>query len=346
MYISNIKEKFLNKEFFKLALKKLILLIGIIIFIILFSGVFGKENQLIGVGVITGLLMFKNIGLGINKKQAPFIIILICLVMAICNIFSFYNIYLAIFLNAFAVFFLMLFSTIRLHYRTYIPFILMYIFAQDSNIPEGRILYRFLAFFISGILIAFSHYIYNKNDENLKNAFEIIKDIKLERDKYIFIIKSIIGITVAMLFSDIMGLEKGMWIVITVMSLTQPDFKTTEHRIKARIKGTFIGFILYLILFKLFVPEIFISILALFISYIYSFIKEYYIQIIFITITSLNAASDIFETHHSIILRILFVSLGSLIAFIIIFFEKKFLDKNFKADINIVQNKQKQEHEE
>ena len=330
MDIQNIKQKIFNKKTLKLLIENLFILLGIIIFVILFSNIFGVENQLIGVGLITGLLLFKDIGIGIVRKEAAFVIILICFVMAICNILSFYNIYLAIFLNAFAILFLMLFSTVKVYYKTYIPFILMYIFAQDIDIPEGRVIYRFLAFFISGILMGLCHYIYNKNDEDAKKFIQIVKEIKFEKNTYIFIIKMVIGLTVAMFFADIMGIQKGMWIVITVMSLTQPNLEETHYRMKSRVKGTLIGLILYLILFKFIVPISFIPIVMFFISYIYCFIKNYYIKIIFITINSLNAASSIFNTYDSILLRISFIIFGTLIAFVIIFLEHKFLDSKLE----------------
>lgn len=332
MQLKNLKENFFNKDFFKLAIKNLILIIGIVIFVILFSAIFGKENQLIGVGLITGLLMFKNISIGLYRKEMPFIIIGICVLMGICNIFSFYNIFLAIFLNAIAIFFLMLFSTVHVHFKAYIPFILMYIFAQDCDIPKDRMFYRFLAFFISGVLLSICHYIYNKNDENCKKFSQIIKEFTLKKDNYVFTIKMTLGVTIAMFLADIIGIEKGMWICITVMSLTQPHFEATHHRIKFRILGTLTGLIIYLILFKILIPESIAIIFASFLSYVYTFVKSYYIQIIFITINSLNAAKDIFDTNYSIILRVSFVILGALIAFCIVFLEKRFLDKNVKYD--------------
>lgn len=326
----NFKEKFLNKNFFKLAIKNLGLIAFIIIFVILFSAIFGSENQLIGVALITGILLFKQIGIGIDIKQAPFIIFAICIIMMICNLLSFTNIYLSVFVNAIAVFTLMIFSTIRLAYKTYIPFILFYIFAHGNTIPDGRIIYRIGAFIFSGLTLAIIHFIYNKNNENCKKVSEIFSSFNLENDSYVFTLKMTIGITVAMIFADILGFAKGMWISITVMSLTQPEFETTKNRIKWRISGTLIGILIYLLLFEFVLPENSIIFITFILSYVYTFIKDYHIQMIFITINSLNAAKEVFDSSHPSIFRISFLCLGIMIALIIVFLEHKIFDKKIK----------------
>lgn len=326
----NFKEKLLNKDFLKLAFKNLGLIVFIIIFVILFSTFFGTENQLIGVALITGLLLFRKVGIGIDVKQAPFVIFVICMVIAICNLLSYINIYLAILINAIAVFTLMIFSTIRLQYKTYITFILFYIFAYGSAIPEGRWLYRISAFVFSGLLLAIIHFIYNKNNETCKKVSEIFSEFNLQNESYVFTLKMTIGITIAMLFSDMLGLAKGMWISITVMSLTQPEFEISKNRIIWRISGTLIGALIYFALFEHILPESSIIFITFILSYIYTFIKSYHIQIIFITINSLNAAKEVFDSGHPIIFRISFLFLGIIIALIVIFLENKFLNKRLK----------------
>ncbi|WP_250277730.1 hypothetical protein [[Clostridium] colinum] len=95
------------KDFLKLAIKNLLTLLLVIAFIVVFSVILGEENKLIGVGLITGVIMFYNIDLGFNRKQAFFIILGICLLMGISNIISFYNIYLAVLFNIATIFIFM-----------------------------------------------------------------------------------------------------------------------------------------------------------------------------------------------------------------------------------------------
>lgn len=324
-----IKEKLFNKDFLKLCLKNLILIISIILFVILFSSIFGKENLLIGVALITGILMFTKTDLGLNKKETPFIIIGISLITAICNLVSFYNIYLSIFFNFTAIFLLMLISTVKLHYKIYMPFILMYIFAVGNKIPYGGALKRVSAILTFGVVLAFIHIIFNRKELGGKTLKSIFKEFNLKNESSIFTLKMAIGITLAMFFGDIIGLERGMWISITVMSLTQPNFEVTKNRIKWRLIGTVIGIICFFILFEWLIPEDYTVFLIYILAYIYTFIKNYQIQMVFVTMNSLSAAREVFEggSYHSSIVRVSFIIVGVIITLFIVFLEKKFFGK-------------------
>ncbi len=333
----------MNKDFLKLAIKNLLLLLFIVAFVVCFSAILGTENQLIGVALITGLIMFYNIDLGLNKKQAPFIIIGMCLLMAIGNIVSFYNIYLAIIVNFAIIFIFMTLSTVHLEYKTYIPFALMYIFADGMPIEENQILKRFLSFFISGILLAILYYIKHKKLENGKTIKEIYKNISIYKETTVFNIKMALGVTIAMFLIAFFNIEKGFWISVTVMSLTQPHFHMTKEKIKHRFLGTIVGFICFLILFGGIIPEQYLGILAGILSYIYTFVKSYYVQIIFVTINALNSASGLFNTSfESGIYRISFIVLGIAIVLLTVFIEKT-LDKKVKIYPDDEDNKEDKE---
>lgn len=318
------------KSILQLAIKNLLTLLLIVVFIIIFSAIFGSENQLIGVGLITGMIMFKQIDLGLNKKQAPFIIFTICIFMAISNIVSFYSAFLGIIFNIFNIYLFMSLSTVHLAYKTYIPFVLMYIFADGVPIEASQIKNRVLSFLISGIFLSLIYAISHRKLENGKTIKDIFKEMSLTKETTVFNIKMTLGLTIAMFLINYFNIQKGMWISITVMSLTQPHFHITKERIKHRSLGTIIGFILYLLIFGGLIPTQFLGIITALLAYIYTFIKNYYIQIIFITINSLNAAKGIFNTSYQAgIYRLSFIFLGIIIALFTIFIEKM-LDKKVK----------------
>ncbi len=318
------------KSFLKLEIKNLITLVLIVAFIIVFSAIFGSENQLIGVGLVTGLMMFYSVDLGLNKKQAPFIILGICMLMAISNIVSIYNIYLAIVFNIFTIYIFMTLSTVHLMYKTYMPFILMYIFAEGMPIEQNQITKRVLAFILSGVLLTLVYCIKHRKLQNGKTVKDIYKDISLSKETTIFNIKMTLGITIAMFLTEFFNIEKGMWISITVMSLTQPHFSMTKERIKHRFLGTVIGVVCFFILFGGLIPSEFFGIIVAILSYIYTFMKSYWIQIIFVTINSLNAANGVFNTSYKAgAYRVSFIFLGILISLFIVFLEKM-LDRKVK----------------
>lgn len=101
------------------------------------------------------------------------------------------------------------------------------------------------------------------------------------------------------------------------MSITQPHFDDTKTRVKERFFGTLIGSAIFVLIFVYLVPQQFSSIVLLILSYIYTFIKEYKIKMIFITMSSLGAAMILFQPGVSVPMRIAFIVVGIGIALIV-----------------------------
>ena len=316
----------LNKAFYKKASKNFLIIASIIVFVTVFGMLFGANNQLIGVGLITGILMFKDVGIGIKRNQSAVFVLLLCIVLGLCNILSFYNIYLSFFVNFIAILSLMFLFSARLDYKSYIPFILMYIFAQSTKIPVGAEHTRFFAFLASGVILAFTLKFVCKEDidTDVKCLTNNLLPLNINS---IFIIKMTIGVSLAMFLGDFLGLHRTMWISITVMSLTQLDTKEMKDRLRFRIIGTLIGFVIFLIIFNSVLSE-HIVIITLAMSYIYTFIEGYMMKMIFITINSLNAAQGIYGEmlNSSMSYRISHILVGIIIV-LSIFYIDKFLNR-------------------
>ncbi|WP_250277729.1 FUSC family protein [[Clostridium] colinum] len=225
-------------------------------------------------------------------------------------------------------------TTVNLSHKTYIPFALMYVFAEGSPINREQIVSRFLSFILSGIILSSIYYIRHKKLESERTIKDIFNSISISKETTVFNIKMTLGLTVAFFLTKFFGIEKGMWISMTVMSLTQPNFHLIKKRIQHRFFGTVVGGIFFLILFGGLIPEKFFGVITAILSYIYTFAKSYYIQIIFVTINALNAANGIFDTlYHGYIYRLSFIFIGIVIVLIIVFLEKM-LDKKVESDKN------------
>ncbi len=324
-----------KKEFMKLAFKNFLQIAFIMLFVSWFSSSFGSVNQLIAVGFVTAAIMLFSLDIGIDKKQAPFVIFGLHLLIAIAITIEQYNIYIAIITNALTIFIIMILMTVKLMFRTYIPFMLMFIFAQGNPVPKDEILKRFLLVVGCGIVLSILYFIrHRKNTEETKTIQEIFKNIDMKHETSVFCIKMVIGVTIAMFIIDIFGMKRGMWISACTLALTQPHFNTSKERMKLRLIGTAIGVIGYFLLFGGFlIPQQYFAYLTAILAYVYTFIKNYTIQAIFITINALNAAQVIFNNNfHSVISRISFILLSCLIVIIIGYLEHKILDKNVEYE--------------
>lgn len=309
----------MKKVPFKLLLGNLILIIGIIAFVALFSMLFGVENNLLGVGVITAVLMCGVIDLDLPMKHSAIAILLSLIIMSFSAYLSRLNPLTGIVINFITAFFIIYMSTNRLDTKTFLPFILCYVFLEGNPVDIEKLPIRIVATIIGGGLIASTYYMTHKDKKKFayNSLFEQFKSIKKDSLQFNFVFRMAVGIAVAMFLGNYFDFQKSMWISITVMSLTQPHLQETKQRIKYRVFGTILGALIFIVLFNLLLPKSLTQYALLFLSYIYTFVKEYKVQIVFITINSLGAAMVLYDPYVSAPMRISFILVGVVIAFIV-----------------------------
>lgn len=308
-----------EKLSFKLLFGNLILIIGIIIFVSLFSKIFGVENSLLGVGVVTAILMCGVIDLYIPVKDSIIAIIVSLIIMGFSAYLSRLNPLVGILINFITVFFTIYIATNRMDTKTFLPFILCYVFLVGNPVTIEKLPIRIIATVVGGSLIALAYYMTHKKQQEFayNSLFEQLTLIKKDSLQFNFVLRMAIGVAVAMFVGDYFNFEKPMWISITVMSLTQPYLHQTKQRIKYRVLGTILGSLIFVVLFNFLIPKSLHAYELLFLSYIYTFIKEYKIQMVFITLNSLGAASILYDISSSVLMRISFILIGTVIAFIV-----------------------------
>lgn len=297
---------------------KLLLLIFIIFFVTGYSAVFGDANLLMGVMIITGLLMFDKMDIGIHVKQAPFLIVGLFVYIGVAVQLSLMNPLLGIVVNISSVFIISMLTSKRLAYKAYLPFTLCYIFAQGTPVFSVDYVMRIVGLLAGSILVAVVYYLRHRKNEatDAVSVQELIRSLDVTSVEFQYAIKVALGIGIAMLISDVLHLQKGMWIAATVFSIMQPDFQQSKIRVKQRIIGTLIGIVGFVFIFVAFPPNI-SSVIAIALSYMYMFVVEYQIQMIFITINALSASMILFDYTTSIPMRLCFLGIGIGIALLI-----------------------------
>lgn len=303
----------------KVLIGKLILLIAIIIFISIFSSIFGSDNTLIGVVIITAILMFSSMNLSLEFKDAILGIIVFFSAMGITSYFIKYHPYIGIVIDFILVFLMTYIFSIDMKKKLYLPFILCYVFLQGSPATDSELPTRVISLFIGGALVAIIYYLTHRKaeEEDRRTIKDMLSNIDIHSLQTNFSLRMAIGITIAIFIGTIFDFTKGMWITSTVLSLTQPYYNDIKEKIGQRLVGTVIGAIIFIILFNFLIPKSLDSIVLLVIGYIYSFIKPYKIQMIFVTLNSLAAAMILFDTSISVPMRIFFVIIGIVIAVLV-----------------------------
>lgn len=317
----------------KTLLEKLVLITIIILFVNMYSGIFGNENTLIGVTVITVALMFCKIDMGYKLKESIAISIILFTYITFIASLNNLNIYLSLGLNLLSIFVVMYLSCEVIDTKAYLGFILQYVFMDGSSIATSALLNRVLAGFIGGLILAIVLWITRKSKEpNEKSVIDIFRNkTDFTSERFRFSIKMALGISMAIFIGRIIGTQKGMWISIAVMSITQPNFTESKQRFKDRFISTLIGAIMFVLLFKVLVKEPQHQVyIMLILGYIYTFIYKYRIKMIFVANNALVAAMVIFGTLQSITLRVAFLILGIGLVYLISKFEEIMLTKRFR----------------
>ncbi|WP_300351669.1 FUSC family protein [Clostridium sp.] len=303
----------------KILVNNLILIVGIILFVSLYGKVFGSSNTLIGVCVITAMLMFANVHLSLKLNEAIITTILSFVFMGFLTQISSMNIFLVLVINFIGIFIVSYLVTNTMETKAYLPFMLCYVFIEGNPVSWSEFPKRLMALLVGGILISAVYYFSHrkKDDSEHINISEMIKTMDKNSLQFNFSLRMAISVSLAMLLGSLIGAQKSMWISISAMSITQPHFEDSKTKSKERFFGTLIGAGIFLVLFGYIIPKHFSNIVLLILSYIYTFINEYKIKMIFTTMSSLGAAMILFQPGVSVPMRIIFISLGIVIALIV-----------------------------
>ncbi len=308
----------MKKVNIKTIFKNLFMIACIIISVSLCSAIFGSNNSLTWVGTIVAIMLYWDLNIGINKRQAPIIIFSLFIFTGIANRVAEINPILGMIINLISIFSITYLLSAKPEYKAYIPLILIYIFDQ-SNVAIGKDFYtRMISLALGGLITGIVYYFRHRNvKEEFKNIKEHIKDVDITSPRFIISLKMSIGVSIAILIGTLLGIQRTMWISISVMSLTQLEFETTKERFKHRITYTIIGAVTFVLLFQVLIPEKYDALASIVLSYIYTFIESYKHKMIFITVSALSASMVIFDTTTAIATRIILIILGCILAILI-----------------------------
>ena len=120
-----------------------------------------------------------------------------------------------------------------------------------------------------------------------------------------------IVLTITLFIAQSVGFYKFIWVIIPIMSITQPYYEDTKRRKKERIKSNILASIgIAIIINVIEVQWVAIGVLVLAFYLIYAY-KDYYHMSIFLTVISMSIASVSKDINVLVVYRILYVLLGA-----------------------------------
>lgn len=150
----------LNK---KTIISNTILFAGIIGFIIVFGAVFGNENMLIGVSIITAMLMLLERDLTSHPVGNTFKFVLLNLFIGIAAFLAGFNIWLAVPINFIAMFVISYSLLFNLKNPLYLPFSLQYLFILATPVAIEHMPLRLASLVFGALAIMGVQMLVNRN---------------------------------------------------------------------------------------------------------------------------------------------------------------------------------------
>lgn len=119
-------QKITRKSIFSNLLK----LVFVTLFVGVFSQIFGTNNSLTWVCVLIGTMMYWYMDIGINIKQAPFVIVLMFLQIGFSNKLAQINPVIGLIVNFITIFLIMYIPSAKSEYKAYMPSFMLLLISQ------------------------------------------------------------------------------------------------------------------------------------------------------------------------------------------------------------------------
>lgn len=237
--------------------------------------VFGAQNILVGVVIALAITLFPVADLGIRPLPMALITVgLFCLCGPVAQL-AMAPPLLALPCNFAFVALIMLTTCEPMNVKPFISFLLCFLFCQATPVSAEGLPMRMLALAAGAAATAAATCIWWRRRGYGANGRTLKEQMRLCLKNRGLILRMSAGIALAMLLGSLLGLKKPLWISIVVFSLTQLDLTQTVQRIKHRLLGTVLGSALFLVVFRLLVPEQYSMALLLLMGYLSFFTPEY-----------------------------------------------------------------------
>lgn len=323
------------------------------IFSVAFIGVvqlfFGSGNILAGVAVSVAVTMFPVMDTGLKPLQMAGVIVGLFLGTGIVAELSVISPWLAVPFDFLIIVVIMALCAAPLNLKSYICFLLSFVFCQATPVPLEEFPMRLLCLFTGGVLTALCTLIWWRKKGYGKDGIGIRQQIHLSAQHKGLILRMAAGITTAVFAGSMLGLKKPLWISIVVMSLTQLELSQTFERIKHRAFGTVVGIALFIVVFQIVVPQEYSMLFILLMSYLSFFTPEYKYKQIVNAVCALNASLVLLDSTTAIENRVLCL-LGGIAIVLLMHMLEKIVERvkeklpYLKAVYKSMLNKPGQEH--
>lgn len=226
-----------------------------ILFMTLFSIIFGKENSIAGLALLMSIMAFRFSDFGIRTSHA-----VLC-VFAVFGIFAvgpkMANLVpagYAFVINLTCIMFLMILGSHNVVMFNHSTFVLSYLLLQGYDVSGDAYKLRLAGLFTGAVVTSVILYRNHKQMTYKRSLKSLFQEFDLSSTRTRWQIRLTFGVSSALFIASVLGVPKGYWMGIAAMSVTMPFRKDLTERVKFRSIGTLAGSALFILIYFL-LPE-------------------------------------------------------------------------------------------
>lgn len=286
------------------ALKIFLTQLFCIVFVYLYSGLFGEENSIVGVAVLLAVLAFRQADLGFDAGQSALTILGIFVILAVgpkaANMVSPGA---AFFINALCIFAIVVLGCHNVILFNHATFVLSYLLLFGYDVSGPVYVMRVIGLAAGGVVCAAIMYRNHRHMTYHRRFLDLFREFNLSSKRSRWQIQMALGISSAMFFATLIGLPRVMWVGIAVMSVLMPFAEDLKMRAKRRIPGNIAGGALFFLL-TLLLPSEYYGIIGMLGGICVGLSATYFWQSIFNCFGALATGMLIYGINGAIALRI------------------------------------------
>ena len=288
-----------------------------VIFVSVFTSLFGEENGVAGVGVLLALLAFRQVNLGFETSQSVWVMIGIFGILAVGpHMANQVPSVVGFVINSVCIFVMLVLGCHNVIYCNHATFVLTYLLLYGNDVNGVVYGKRVLGLMLGGIWVALCMYRNHRKTECKRRLKDVLQEFCLESTRSQWQIKLALGVCLSMLVGELLGLPRSMWIGIAAMSVLQPFDTDRKTKMIYRFLGTLAGCVGFMLLIQI-LPESSYGLLGILGGIGVGFCATYKWQTVFNAFGALGIAMSFFGSGGSVTLRV--VNNGFAVLFVILF---------------------------
>ena len=285
-------------------------------FVITFTKILGNDNSIVGVVVLLCVLAFRFSDLGIQTKDAMWVLPVIFAILAfgprLANSGGLFQEFLV---NSICILMLMILGCHNVVMFNHSTLILNYLLLYGYDVTGKSYLFRLIGITFGAILTMAIYYRNHHKQTYKRNLKQLIEEFNINSSRSRWQLRMTFCISSAIFLTGILNCPRRMWVGIACMSVMLPFKADVSQRVKGRICGNIAGCALFLAIYFI-LPESMHSLIGIISGIGVGFSATYGWQTIFNSLGALSIATDVLGLPKAIFFRIFHNIFGTICGWI------------------------------